>query len=191
MIQFSKDIIKAQKSNLSEQLKLLDKIYLSPLYESTFNSKQFRTREGLHYIVSKIPVIHFPIIYQLSCNNPKQRTKLLETFKLFHAENRKRQLRTERINTARFNDTKSACLYVGSTVNSFKNRLTQHLGGANYRIYALQLSKWDNELNYDIQIQALTVQTKGNVILNRPFIELIEQAYWDKLLPVFGKRGGL
>jgi hypothetical protein len=64
-----------------------------------------------------------------------------------------------------------------------------HLGGGNFRTYALHLNKWDGNLRYKINVQSFTIICKQS--LERPFVELVEQAFWEYFLPAFGKKSGL
>ena len=97
----------------------------------------------------------------------------------------------DRLNLSRFNRVDSETLYLGSTMSNFKNRIKQHLGWGNYRTYSLHLSKWDNGLDYTLNLKVYRISNLSDKQLERGFVELVEQDIWDQCNPLFGKKSGL
>lgn len=195
MIQSCNDIRQISATKLLEFQIVLKKLQFTPLYKKSIKSSAFRSREGLQNVLSRIPLTNQPVIYKMSCNNRAQRLDLLNVYRSFYDVNRSRTLRVDRINMAKFNDTTSSVLYVGSTRSlknsSFRERMNHHLGGGNIRTYSMQLSKWDGKIDYSIQIEAINIWVISDEQLNPQLVELIEQTYWDRHLPIFGKKTGL
>jgi hypothetical protein len=55
----------------------------------------------------------------------------------------------------------------------------------------LHLCKWDSNLDYELKVSIFEVVSDSNEIVERFIVEILEQQFWDKLKPVFGKRSGL
>ena len=89
------------------------------------------------------------------------------------------------------NKTGSQVLYVGSSTTDFKSRIKNHLGVRGNRVYSLHLSKWDKNLNYNINIKSYEIVFQNAEKIDTYIVELIEQQIWDELKPNFGKRSGL
>jgi len=195
MIELGEQIRKACAGNLIEMKKALSKVTFQPFWTVSIKSKQLNTKEGIIKITDKIPLSDYPVIYKFTCSNLKDLIQLLDTFKAWHANNKILTSRVDRVNMARWNKTDSLALYVGSTrclkATDFRSRIKQHLGGGNSRTYAMQLSKWHEDLNYTIVIQAINVIPHGEKRITPQLLELIEQSYWDEAKPVFGKKAGL
>lgn len=86
----------------------------------------------------------------------------------------------------------SECLYVGSSTTNFHTRIKNHFGVMGIRVYSLHLSKWDKNMDYQIELETYQVKTKTKEeILERFVVEILEQQIWDELKPVFGKKSGL
>lgn len=73
-------------------------------------------------------------------------------------------------------------LYVGSS-KSVVTRLNQHLGFGNAKTYALHLNKWTDNLKITIELYQYPSDTPDQVI------QAIEDHLWDKLSPLFGRKG--
>lgn len=76
-------------------------------------------------------------------------------------------------------------------MKNVRGRISQHLGGGYFQTYSLHLSQWDQNLDYDLDIEIFTVKTPIESTHQRGFIELIKQELWDHFQPVFGKKSGL
>lgn len=75
----------------------------------------------------------------------------------------------------------STTLYVGSTRRNLLGRLKQHLGRHNSRkTYALNLERW---LDQPYTLEILEYQIEDSVL------QLVEDALWHDLQPLFGKPG--
>ena len=118
--------------------------------------------------------------------NSNSNDKIINEFNQFVINNQDRE---RKLNLSRFNsenkENDSQLLYVG-TSKSIKSRLKQHLGfSSSNQTYALHLKHWFPS-DVDIQIDIIEVSSKDKMVF-----EAIEQAYWDKFKPLFGKRSGL
>jgi hypothetical protein len=87
---------------------------------------------------------------------------------------------------ARINGNLSKILYVGSTTKSkFHSRVKQHLGFGTKRTFALHIDFWRENLKGKINLICL----KFDKTTNDKLIQTIEDSYWSKNLPMFGRQG--
>src|SRR5574344_196391 len=92
-----------------------------------------------------------------------------------------------KINKNHFNTNNEITLYVGSKQKSLSSRLSQHLGliDKNKRsVYSLYLNDWW-DYRGDITIMIITCK----LLISNAQLQVIEDLYWDELLPYFGKKG--
>ena len=97
-------------------------------------------------------------------------------------ENAKKSKESERA-YARLN-TKSSCLYVGSSKELIP-RIKQHLGFGPKGTYAMQLWYWCENLDLDI---TLNIYVFGNGISINAF-QAFEDGAWNSLKPMLGRQG--
>lgn len=182
-------------STVQDQLTLFEKlltyIEITPATGLGFSSSEFCDKQSLTNLISKIRKNNYPIVYNISCADEFQRGQLISRFQEFQARNAILTRGKDRLNVSRFNNVDSETLYLGSSMNDIPGRIKQHLGGGNFRTYSLHLSKWASDLVYDITLSTYVIRHKQDRRLERPFVELIEQALWDHYKPVFGKKSGL
>jgi len=187
----TKDIVKQSEKfalNVADQI---SKITVQPFCEISFHSLQFRDKATLKKHIDKIPISDNPLIYILRVQSPKKVKRLIEYFENYHSTNKLKTKNKDRVNLSRYNKTSSDVLYVGSSTTDFKKRIKNHLGTEGTRVYSLHLCKWDNCLEYDLNIFAYEVISESNETIERLIVEILEQQFWDKLSPIFGKRSGL
>jgi len=170
--------------------KLLD-VQIQCTSDFVINSANYRNNESIKEITNQIVAGKEPIIYIISCENEDERYSLINKYRDFQKGNSTEVAGSNRLNVARFNDTEEPILYLGSTINNIRSRISQHLGNCNSKTYSLHLSKWDMGINYTIRIQTFKILTDIDTKYKRKFIEMIEQELWDKAKPVFGKQSGL
>lgn len=192
MINRQEIIYQAQQQILlaAEQLK---SIVIIPFEEQILHSNDFRNIEAFNknivFTKSK-----FPIIYTIELLDVTKRRNLLEFFNEFSINNKTKKKSVNRINHSKDNTSNndSNYLYVGSSTSDFIGRLKNHLGLRNsIRTYSLHLSKWDKNLEYNIEVVTYQLKGKNQLDISNVVVELIEQQIWDKLKPLFGKRSGL
>ena len=84
-------------------------------------------------------------------------------------------------------------LYVGtSKAVNFATRIKNHLGVGSKGVYSLHLIHWlPSVLQSGITIRTYIIDGPQHQHSNINLLELIEQGFWDKLKPMFGKRSGL
>ena len=174
--------------NIADQI---SKITVKPFCEISFHSLEFRDRTTLKKHIDKIPKSNNPLIYVLQVQSSKKLQKLIENFENYHSANKLKTKNKDRVNLSRYNKTLSDVLYVGSSTTDFKTRIKNHLGTEGTRVYSLHLCKWDNCLEYDLKIFAYEVSSESDETIERFIVEILEQQFWDKLSPIFGKRSGL
>lgn len=192
MIQ-SQEIIKMAQQQLLLTAEKLNTIEIIPFHEKTLCSSDFRNIISFNENVV-FPKVKNPLIYTIELTEVEKREMLLSTFFNFSRLNKTKTKNLNRINHSKDNTTnnKSNFLYVGSSTSDFIGRLKNHLGVRDsVRTYALHLSKWDNNLEYNIKIVVYQLKDKNEAAINNYVVELIEQQIWDKLKPLFGKRSGL
>lgn len=174
--------------NIADQI---SKITVKPFCEISFHSLEFRDRTTLKKHIDKIPISNNPLIYVLQVQSSKKIKSLIEYFENYHSANKLKTKNKDRVNLSRYNKTLSDILYVGSSTTDFKTRIKNHLGTEGTRVYSLHLCKWDNCLEYDLNIFAYEVIAESDETIERFIVEILEQQFWDKLSPIFGKRSGL
>lgn len=187
----TKDIVKQSEIftlNLAEQI---SKITINPFHEMSFHSLEFRDKATLKNHLYKIPKSNYPLIYVIQVQSSKNLKQLIEHFEDYHTINKTRTKNKDRVNLSRYNKTSSKVLYVGSSTTDFKTRIKNHLGTEGTRVYSLHLCKWDNCLDYELKVSTFEVVSDNSEVVERFIIEILEQQFWDKLKPVFGKRSGL
>ncbi|KUJ56104.1 hypothetical protein [Chryseobacterium aquaticum] len=187
----TKDIVKQSENftlNIADQI---SKIRVQPFCEISFHSLEFRDRTTLKKYIDKIPKSNNPLIYVLQVQSSKKIKRLIEYFENYHSTNKLKTKNKDRVNLSRYNKTLSDILYVGSSTTDFKTRIKNHLGTEGTRVYSLHLCKWDNCLEYDLNIFAYECISDSDETIERFIVEILEQQFWDKLSPIFGKRSGL
>lgn len=192
MIQ-SQEIIKMAQQQLLLTAEKLNTIEIIPFHEKTLCSNDFRNIISFNENVV-FPKVKNPLIYTIELTEVEKREMLLSTFFNFSRLNKTKIKNLDRINHSKDNTTNnnSNFLYVGSSMSDFIDRLKNHLGVRDsVRTYALHLSKWDNNLDYNIKIVVYQLKDKNEDTINNNVVELIEQQIWDNLKPLFGKRSGL
>ena len=192
MIQ-SQEIIKKSQQQLLQTAEKLNVIEIIPFHEKTLCSNDFRNIISFNKNVI-FPKSKHPLIYTIELTEVEKREILLSTFFNFSRLNKTKTKNLNRINHSKDNTTNNNTnfLYVGSSTSDFIGRLKNHLGVRDSnRTYALHLSKWDNDLEYNIKIVVYQLKDKNEAAINNNVVELIEQQILDKLKPLFGKRSGL
>jgi hypothetical protein len=184
------EIISNVSTRLLKFIEILGSIKIEPYLEMEIHSKDFRDQVSLISILKQVKNSTDPLIYIFECVNLKEKRQLIENFRLYIKSNGLVIDGQSRLTTARFNDTDSDVLYLGSVMGNFRSRIKQHLGWGHSKTYSLQLAKWDNEISYNLNVQAFRICSDKNV-LERSSVELIEQALWHNFSPVFGKKSGL
>lgn len=187
----TKDIVKQSEKfalNIADQF---SKIAVKPFCEVSFHSLEFRDRTTLKKYIDKIPKNNNPLIYVLQVQSQKKLKRLIECFEDYHSANKLKVKNKDRVNLSKYNRTSSDILYVGSSTTNFKTRIKNHLGTEGTRTYSLHLCKWDNNLDYSVKISTYEVIPENEEVIERFIVEILEQQFWDKLSPIFGKRSGL
>ncbi len=187
----TKDIVQQSEKFALNVANQISKITVQPFCEISFHSSQFRDKATLKNHIDKIPKSNNPLIYILRVQSPKNVKRLIEYFESYHSANKLKTKNKDRVNLSRYNKTSSDILYVGSSTTDFKTRIRNHLGTEGTRVYSLHLCKWDNCLEYDLGIFAYEVISENDETIERFIVEILEQQFWDKLCPIFGKRSGL
>ncbi len=191
MIVDTKAIVKQSEIFALNLVKQISKITVRPFQEITFHSSEFRDNMTLKAHLHKIPKSNYPLIYIIQVQSPTSLKKLIEHFEGYHTINNTKTKNKDRVNLSRYNKTPSKVLYVGSSTTDFKTRIKNHLGTEGTRVYSLHLCKWDNCLDYKLKVSAFEVVSDNEEVVERFIVEILEQHFWDKLKPVFGKRSGL
>jgi hypothetical protein len=162
-----------------------------PFQELYFNSSEFKTKEVLKEHIAKISKTKNPLIYIIEVSSEDKLPLLIRSFEDFRETNIERIKNKDRVNHSRYNMNSSTVLYVGSSTTKFETRMRHHFGVMANRTYSLHLCKWDGDLDYDLRIRTFEVISTTGEKPSRFVVEIIEQQFWDKLKPVFGKRSGL
>lgn len=183
------EIVKDAKDFLNELNTSLDCIELSKSQDIKFNSSEFRSSDKLNNNIRKITKNNYPIIYTIRIVQEDLLSKLLASFEKFQTLNQQKD-KESKLNISQYNSTDSSCLYVGSSTTNFYERIKNHLGVRENPPYSMNLSKWDEDMDYDIIISTYEIKSDNNEKISNFLVELIEQMMWDKLTPVFGKRSG-
>lgn len=169
----------------------ISKISIVPFQDIAFKSVEFRDKEALKQNLIKIKKNTHPLIYIIQLQSGKDLKLLLQNFEEYYATNKAKTKNVDRVNLSRYNRTNSNVLYVGSSTTNFTTRIKNHLGTEGTRMYSLHLCKWDKSMEYNLKISTFEVISGTNETSERFIVEILEQQFWDKLKPVFGKRSGL
>lgn len=179
-------------TNRIEQYKEhLSTLNLKPELHIKISSTQFRSKDSVRVITDSITDNKSPKIYRFSIASMTQRKSLINAYTNFKEINVSAENSPKRSISRFNNNNNSETLYIGSKMTNIKSRIKEHLGEGYFRTYALQLNKWDNDLEYDLEIEIFTVQTQIQKDYKRNFIELVEQEMWEYYQPIFGKKSGL
>jgi len=81
-------------------------------------------------------------------------------------------------------NSESRYLYVGSS-RGFIRRVREHLGYGSKDTYAMQLAYWTQELNLNIQLFCMRFKTS----INQEVVQAFEDAIWDFVKPMLGRKG--
>lgn len=173
----------------------VEDINLKHTQKIAVDSIDFQDNMTIVNLLRKIRKSKYPIIYTITIDQAIERKRLLELFDDFREENRKKTRGVDRINISKFNkkNIDSEVLYVGSSTTNFHNRLKNHFGILQDRVYSLHLNKWSQNLIYKITLNTYEIESKTNKekIFERAIVEIVEQQIWDRLKPIFGKKSGL
>lgn len=190
----STKLIKSAQALLAQTAKELETVEIIQCQEQVFHSSEFRNmsvfNEKNTFTKSKLP-----IIYTIELIEKKDKKKLVAEFKTFCISNKLKTKNDNRINHSKDNteNNPSLVLYVGSSTTDFVGRLKNHLGVKDsIRTYSLHLSKWDQNLDYQVKVSTYQVIDKNKEKkVNNLTVEILEQQIWDQCKPLFGKRSGL
>ena len=193
MIQ-SKTVIKNAQNLLLQTANELETVEIIKFQEQIFRSSDFRNMI-VYNEKNTFKKSIFPVIYTIELINAKDRKKIVDIFKTFSLQNKDKTKSVDRINHSKDNTVgnPSLFLYVGSSTTDFVGRLKNHFGVKNsIRTYSLHLSKWDQNIDYQIKVCTYQVIGKDKEIdVKNLMVEILEQQIWDHCKPLFGKRSGL
>ncbi|SFJ49802.1 hypothetical protein [Olleya namhaensis] len=179
----TEDYLNKLKSDLKE-------VSISLSQTIVFNSSEFRSSEILNSKIKKINLNKFPLIYTIELKQQNILPNLLNNFEEFHEQNKLKTKNKDRVNVSKYNKTNSSFLYVGSSITDFYSRIKNHFGTRGTRVYSMHLSKWDNNISYDLIINTYEIKSSNKMATEQKLIELIEQQVWELLQPNFGKKSG-
>ncbi|CAM4275901.1 hypothetical protein [Flavobacterium terrigena] len=186
----SSEIINNSKKSLVNLATQLDTVEILAFHEFILHSTDFRNMTIFKEVI-KLPKTTSPIIYTIEMLDIEIKNNLIKKFIDFSPINKTKNF--EKVRHSKHNDNvlDSKFLYVGSSITDFSSRLKNHLGLKGHTTYALHLSKWDENMTYNIKIKMYEIKHINDSEINRNLVEIIEQQIWDTLKPVFGKRSGL
>lgn len=182
------ELKKYSKSILENTLTLIDKIEVEATDLSIrLNSSTLTTlsNEEIKILVEKtFGIINYNPVYYIQLVGDIDTETIANAF--IQAKEHKYHSRCY----SKFNHSASRTLYVGiSQGKSFKKRMREHLGSGAKSTYALNLKYWIPD-NTDIEILIYKASVPQSSLNHMNLLELMEQALWDKLKPMMGKRSG-
>lgn len=187
-------VIKNAQNLLLQTANELETVEIIKFQEQIFRSSDFRNMI-VYNEKNTFKKSIFPVIYTIELINAKDRKKIVDIFKTFSLQNKDKTKSVDRINHSKDNTVgnPSLFLYVGSSTTDFVGRLKNHFGVKNsIRTYSLHLSKWDQNIDYQIKVCTYQVIGKDKEIdVKNLMVEILEQQIWDHCKPLFGKRSGL
>jgi hypothetical protein len=184
------DILSDTEDYLDKLKSDLKAVNISKSQTIQFNSVEFRNSEILNSKIKKINRNEFPLIYTIELKQKKILPNLLQNFEHFHEQKKLKIKNKDRVNVSKYNKTNSSFLYVGSSMTDFYSRIKNHFGTRGKRVYSMHLSKWDNNIIYDLIINTYEIKSSNETLTDQKLIELIEQQVWELLQPNFGKKSG-
>ena len=187
----SKTVIQNAQNLLLQTAKDLETVEIIKFQEQIFPSSHFRNMV-LFNEKNNLKNSIESLIYTIKLVDVSKKEILLKIFNRFNLENKGKENRVS-LSQDNTDNNLSNYLYVGSSTTDFIGRLKYHLGVRKGNgLYALHLSKWDERIDYEIQV--CTYQVISNVQdidVKNLTVEILEQQIWDELKPLFGKRSGL
>jgi hypothetical protein len=81
-------------------------------------------------------------------------------------------------------NSQSRCLYVGSS-RGIRQRLKDHMGYGAIGTYGLHLAYWANHLPLELEFKCAKYQAG----LDPQVYQALEDALWDEMAPMFGRKG--
>ena len=187
----SEEIISGAQQQLLNLKEQLNTIEIKPYQSQILHSHDFRDIVIFNK-KSEFSNCKSPIIYTIELVHSPKKKELLAVYNEFSVINKTKN--KDRINHSKDNteDNSSNYLYVGCSMKDFLGRLKYHLGVRDsIKPYSLHLSKWDKNLDYQIEITTYQIINTEKKPINSIVVEALEQQIWDKLKPLFGKRSGL
>jgi len=126
-----------------------------------------------------------PYLYYFQAVNHVDLAEVERTF----LDTKKRERKRKEKNTRPYSgfnrqERPSEVLYVGRSYN-IRQRLNQHLGYGSKGTYSLQLAHWASDLDLELDF----VYAKYPKDIAPDILQAIEDTLWDKLRPMFGRRG--
>jgi len=120
------------------------------------------------------------VLYSFEVTKTQDSLKILNEYQE-HKNGQEKKLAISRM-PKEYSETK--CLYVGSS-NNFPSRFRNHLGVCNSTsTYSLHLKKVLKD-NYNLKLRVISLNNASERAK-----QLLEDALWEKLNPLFGKKGG-
>ena len=187
----SKTVIKNAQNLLFQTAKDLETIEIKSFQEQVFHANDFRDvavfneKNNLKNSIESL-------IYTIKLVDVSKKEIFLKIFNRFNLENKGKENRVG-LSQDNTDNNLSNYLYVGSSTTDFIGRLKYHLGVRKGNgLYALHLSKWDQNIDYQIKVCTYQVTSKNkDTAVKNLTVEILEQQIWDELKPLFGKKSGL
>lgn len=177
------DIEIAKKAQIQFLKKTIQELAsLKPSETKTFfiETKKFQDESYIPRLASKLPNKCDPddyliYIFRTVDSNESNQNKIYENFN---------KLRNKRDGRAlcRYNKL-SDILYIGQSKN-LRARFKQHLGDGPFGTYAMHMKHWINGINLKIEFTYHRFSSFSDRAL-----QALEDGLWDRLEPMFGKRG--
>lgn len=182
------ELKKYSKSLLENTLTLMDKIEVEPtdlsIKLNSTSLKKMSNEEIKIFVEQAFATIDYNPVYCIQIAEHLNKENIAEAFQQAKAT------KVHNRSYSKFNHYDSSTLYVGiSQGKSIKKRIREHLGVGSQSTYALNLKHWIPE-NTDIEILIYKASVPQSSLNHMNLLELMEQALWDKLKPMMGKRSG-
>ncbi|MCF6213836.1 MAG: hypothetical protein L3J45_07425 [Flavobacteriaceae bacterium] len=163
---------------------LMTELLVSEIIEKEelyFDSDTLLNEALCHTFLSRFDKYYGVFIYKIKLADNKDIVKVKESFKKFQQSN-KILRNIDKRNISKFNDTESDVLYVGIKSHKLKIRIKQHLGIGPSKSWALHLNHW---IPRGVRFKMTIYQIDSE---NTEFVNFLEQGFWDRLNPMFGRR---
>lgn len=179
------EVIRTARRALLKRARFIRHVEFGGVVERQFSANQIRSGAAAKDVKPWLEdslgnVVTYPVIYSFSVEN-FEIMKIIES--AFDALQNDKE-RGFRIPKRNLEHTGTTMLYVGGS-ESIRRRLKEHIGEAPAGTYGLNMQRWCPVFDGIITIKVQSISPS----VSRECRQDIEDALWDSMQPVFGKRG--
>jgi len=182
------DIINKRKIILTGLINTLDSIKNDSLpkkHEITIEFNNRITEEKCTELFNGIETRKHSYLYTFEVTNKNYKFESLKrSLEKKKASNKENKDVETKVSYCKINNTESkSCIYVGGCRTNIINRIKQHIGFGHTHTYSLRLKHWCSPLRLKLTLYEFSKNVDTEAF------QQIEDEIWEKLKPMFGKKG--